>query len=147
MDRLVPDLKCTAVEINHKAAEILRNDNNFQNDVIVLEQSILDYHSEIKYDLSLIKGVLIHINPDELNIVYKTLYESSYRYICIAEYYNPTPIMVKYRNNENKLYKRDFAGEFMDLYSDVDLIDYGFVYHRDNNFKQDDITWFLLEKK
>ena len=30
---------------------------------------------------------------------------------------------------------------FPDLY----LVDYGFVYHRDNNFKQDDITWFLLK--
>lgn len=147
MDKLIPDLKCTAVEINKAAAKILRNDKDFQNSVVIHEQSILDYKSENKYDLSLIKGVLIHINPEELNTVYKALYESSDRYICIAEYYNPTPVMIKYRNNENKLFKRDFAGEFMEKYPDVDLIDYGFAYHRDNNFKQDDITWFLLEKK
>jgi spore coat polysaccharide biosynthesis protein SpsF len=27
------------------------------------------------------------------------------------------------------------------------LVDYGFAYHRDPNFPQDDITWFLLEKR
>jgi spore coat polysaccharide biosynthesis protein SpsF len=26
------------------------------------------------------------------------------------------------------------------------LVDYGFAYHRDPAFPQDDITWFLLEK-
>ena len=26
------------------------------------------------------------------------------------------------------------------------LVDYGFVYHRDNCFPQDDINWFLFEK-
>jgi hypothetical protein len=27
------------------------------------------------------------------------------------------------------------------------LCDYGFVYHRDPLFPQDDITWFLMEKR
>ena len=44
------------------------------------------------------------------------------------------------------LYKRDFAGEMMMKYSDLLLLDYGFVYHRDNHFKGDDFTWFLMEK-
>lgn len=35
----------------------------------------------------------------------------------------------------------------MDKFPDCQLVDYGFVYHRDNNFSQDDITWFLLEKR
>ena len=34
----------------------------------------------------------------------------------------------------------------MDKYSNVNLVNYGFKYHRDNNFPQDDLTWFLLEK-
>ena len=51
-----------------------------------------------------------------------------------------------YRGHEGKLFKRDFAGELLDKYPDLKLIDYGFVYHRDTNFPQDDCTWFLLEK-
>lgn len=147
MKTLLPALKCAAIEINHKAAEILRNDSFFSDGIDVMEESILDYNAEKKYDFVLIKGVLIHINPNELDNVYNKLYESSNRYICIAEYYNPSPVTINYRGNEDRLFKRDFAGEFMDKFPDCKLIDYGFKYHRDNNFPVDDITWFLLEKK
>jgi spore coat polysaccharide biosynthesis protein SpsF len=54
--------------------------------------------------------------------------------------------MVNYRGNENRLFKRDFAGELINKF-DMNLIDYGFTYHRDKHFPQDDLTWFLLEKK
>jgi len=40
----------------------------------------------------------------------------------------------------------DFAGEVLDSYSEMRLLDYGFAYHRDTACKQDDTTWFLLEK-
>ena len=59
----------------------------------------------------MIKGVLIHINPDMLNNVYEKLYDSSDRYILVAEYYNPTPVNVSYRGYNDRLFKRDFAGE------------------------------------
>lgn len=45
------------------------------------------------------------------------------------------------------LFKRDFAGEMLEKYQDLQLVDYGFVYHGDANFPQDDLTWFLLEKQ
>ncbi|MBK4730641.1 hypothetical protein JJD41_12310 [Oxynema sp. CENA135] len=99
-----------------------------------------------KWDFVLIKGVLIHINPDYLEQVYDCLYQSSDRYICLVEYYNPTPVEVTYRGHQGKLFKRDFAGEILDRFKDLQLIDYGFVYHRDRHFSQDDLTWFLLEK-
>ena len=99
-----------------------------------------------RFDLVLIKGVLIHINPDYLPQVYETLYQSTGRYLLISEYYNPTPVQVSYRGHSDRLFKRDFCGEFLDHYPDFELIDYGFVYHRDPNFPQDDTTWFLLER-
>ena len=34
----------------------------------------------------------------------------------------------------------------LDRFPDLRLLDYGFAYHRDPVFPQDDITWFLLEK-
>ncbi|MCI9019280.1 MAG: pseudaminic acid biosynthesis-associated methylase [Eubacterium sp.] len=144
---LVPQIACSAIEINHKAAEILKNDAFFNHEIQVYEQSILEYEPEKQFDFVLIKGVLIHINPDELQEVYRKLYESSKRYICIAEYYNPTPVTVQYRGNSDRLFKRDFAGEFMDKYPDTALVDYKFNYHRDYHFPQDDSTWFLLEKR
>ena len=83
----------------------------------------------------LIKTVLIHINPDALPEVYERLYKSSKQYICVAEYYNPTPVVVEYRGHTERLFKRDFAGELMDQFPDLKLVDYGFVYHRDNAFR------------
>ena len=63
----------------------------------------------------------------------------------VAEYYNPSPVNLSYRGNEETLFKRDFAGELMEQYG-LKLVDYGFIYKRDNWAPQDDITWFLLEK-
>jgi len=141
---LKPDAEISAIEINKNAIEILKN--NIEN-IQVYNQSILEYQPDKKRDFVLIKGVLIHINPEELKNVYQKLYETSKRYICICEYYNPTPVSIDYRGHKDKLFKRDFAGEFMDAYPDVELVDYGFKYHRDNNFKMDDVTWFLMKKK
>jgi len=97
--------------------------------------------------VSLIKGVLIHINPAMLPAVYEKLYAASHRYILIGEYYNPSPVTIPYRGHEDRLFKRDFAGEMLETYSDLTLVDYGFCYKRDTAFPQDDITWFLLEKR
>ncbi len=97
-------------------------------------------------DFTLTKGLLIHINPDHLTRVYDLLYQSSNQYICVIEYYNPTPVEINYRGNQGVLFKRDFAGEILDRFQDLRLVDYGFVYHRDYHFPQDDTNWFLLEK-
>lgn len=140
---LMPSIKLAGIEINKEAATELRKINNIET----FEKSIIDFEAIKKYDLSFVCGVLIHINPDMLDRVYESLYESSNRYICVAEYYNPTPVEVSYRGNKGKLFKRDFAGELMDKYKNLVLLDYGFIYHRDNNFPGDDITWFLMEKK
>ncbi len=140
---LMPDIEMSAIEINEYAVELL-NQLGLAN---VYHQSILDYETDFQRDFVLIKGVLIHINPECLSDVYRKLYETSNKYICIAEYYNPTPTEIKYRGHEGYLFKRDFAGEMLDMYKDLRLVDYGFFYHRDNESPMDDITWFLLEKQ
>ena len=141
---LFPEIKMTGIEINEQAYKSLVKLTGKKN---AYNQSIFDFQlEEGEFDLSIVKGVLIHINPDMIPKVYEKLYEYSRKYILIAEYYNPSPVKIEYRGHKNKLFKRDFAGEFMDKYNDVELLDYGFVYHKDTNFPQDDITWFLLKK-
>lgn len=142
--QLFPSMDLNAVEINVTAAKEL---SKFIGEDHVINESILEFQPSRKYDVSLIKGVLIHINPDELQTVYEKLYEASNKYIVICEYFNPSPVAVNYRGHENRLFKRDFAGEMLDKYADLALVDYGFCYKRDNLFPQDNITWFLLEKK
>ena len=140
---LLPTAKLSAVEINKKAVSELKSN---VPDVDIHLTSILEFQSSEIWDLVFSKGVLIHINPDKLPTVYELLYKSSSRYILVAEYYNPKPIGISYRGHENKLFKRDFAGEMLALFPDLTLIDYGFCYHQDPNFPQDDLTWFLMEK-
>lgn len=113
----------------------------------VYQSSILDFSPKTTLDLVLIKGVLIHINPEFLPQVYEKLVETTKSYLLVAEYYNPTAVTIAYRGHLDRLYKRDFAGEIMDRHPQMKLVDYGFTYRRDPNFPQDDITWFLLEKK
>ena len=141
---LYPQQEQYAIEINEDAvkelASIVHPDN-------VYHSSIMDYSAGHKFDLALIKGVLIHINPEFLPQVYDKLYDSASRYILICEYYNPTPTKINYRGFDDRLFKRDFCGEIMDRYGDLELIDYGFSYHRDPKHPQDDINWFLLEKR
>lgn len=138
---LLPAAHLAGVEINASAAAELRE----WADADVHEASVLDFEPPRTYDLTLTKGVLIHINPDRLPEVYSRLVQASTRYVCVVEYYNPAPVAILYRGQTQRLFKRDFAGELMDTHG-LRLLDYGFVYHRDPNFPQDDITWFLLEK-
>jgi spore coat polysaccharide biosynthesis protein SpsF len=98
-------------------------------------------------DLVLIKGVLIHLNPEVLPEVYDKLVAAARRWLLVVEYYNPTPVAVAYRNHAERLFKRDFAGEIMDRHPEMQLVDYGFSYRRDPQFPQDDITWFLMERR
>lgn len=140
---LRPGLRCSAVEINPDAARELAGLIGADN---VFNGSIADWRPREKSDLTLSKGVLIHLSPDLLPAAYDCLYNASARFILVAEYYNPTPIAVTYRGHDDRLFKRDFAGEMLDRFGDLQLIDYGFLYHRDPCFPQDDINWFLLEK-
>jgi pseudaminic acid biosynthesis-associated methylase len=143
---LYPGQKQYAVEINPNAAAELRNKIPGEN---VFERSILDHEvpEAARYDLVLIKGLLIHINPEFLERVYAKLYEATGRYLLVCEYYNPVPVTVSYRGHTERLFKRDFAGEIMDRFKSLTLLDYGFAYHRDRSFPQDDITWFLMERR
>lgn len=141
---LKPGIKTSGVEINKDAFDIL-NKEFPEGDF--LNQSIADFQSTKQYNLSLIKGVLIHLNPELLEKTYEKIYKSSNKYVLICEYYNPSPVTIEYRGHKDKLFKRDFAGEFLKQYPDMSLVDYGFSYHLDPNFPQDDETWFLMQKE
>ncbi len=132
----------TCVEINNFAyKELIKIKGiNATND------SLIKFQSKKKYELVFTKGVLIHLNPNSLKNVYKKMGKFSSKYVLIAEYYNPTPTKVNYRGNKNKLFKRDFAQEFLKENEKFKLIDYGFTYRKDK-YPQDDLTWFLFKRK
>lgn len=138
---ILPNAKMSAIEINDNAVDNLKKNV----DAKVYHDSIYNFEPDYKRDLVLIKTVLIHINPKMLNKVYDLLYETSGKYICISEYYSPTPVIMKYRGHDDRLFKRDFAGEMLNRFKDLKLVDYGFKYHREDKY-YDDNNWFLLKK-
>jgi spore coat polysaccharide biosynthesis protein SpsF len=140
---LYPNIELQAIEIN---ADAVKHLSEAVPSLTIHHKSILEFEPISTSDLTLIKGVLIHINPNELPRVYDKLVASSHSYILIAEYYNPSPVEVSYRGHSDRLFKRDFAGEIIERHPHLKLIDYGFTYRRDPNFPQDDLTWFLLKK-
>lgn len=137
--------KCelNGVEINQAAVKEARRIKGAN----IVEDSIYNVNFSKKFDLVFTKGVLIHLNPKLINKAYKKIYDHSKKYILIAEYYNPIPVEINYRGNKGKLFKRDFAGEMLNKYKDLKLIDYAFTYRNDPKYPSDDITWFLLKKK
>lgn len=142
LNKIKPELELSGIEINTEAAKLAS-----ESGIAKIEnRTIIDRITDKKVDLTFTCGVLIHINPAHLDAAYENLVNNSHRYILVAEYYNPTPVTVDYRGNKNKLFKRDFAGELIEKHN-LKLIDYGFIYHRDNYAPQDDTNWFLLEKQ
>ena len=140
---LLPEAELHGVEINANAAAEVSEWGGATVEV----GSILDYAPGRQWELTFTKGVLIHINPDRLRDVYATLVQTSSRYVMVCEYYNPTPMALPtYRGHEQALFKRDFAGEILDAFPELSLVDYGFTYHRDPVHPLDDSTWFLMEK-
>lgn len=141
LKRMQPHVELSGIEINPVAAERARQLGVAQ----ITCGTILDEIQDEPVDLTFTAGVLIHINPDQLDNVYRNLVNNSRRYVLVAEYYNPAPTAIMYRGHADRLFKRDFAGDLIEKYG-MKLVDYGFVYKRDNWAPQDDITWFLLEK-
>lgn len=140
---LYPGIDLHAIEINENAVKQL---SELIGDANIFNGSIFDFDKKSVAEVSLIKGVLIHINPDLLGNVYQKLYDASNKYILVCEYYNPSPVSITYRGHADRLFKRDFAGEMLEKFKDLRLVDYGFAYKRDIAFPLDDITWFLLKK-
>ena len=142
LKNICPDAVTYAVEPNAGACiELRRKGHN------AIQVTIQEYVPIDQRELTFTRGVLIHTPPSDLPDAYAKLYASSSRHIVIAEYYNPTPMEIEYRGQKGLLWKRDFAGEMMDKYPDLRLIDYGFIYKRDPQYQQDDVTYFLMEKK
>ena len=141
---LCPDIEQHAVEINPEAAAELRIALGADR---IHEGSLLEWEPPEQAELSFTSGVLIHISPDMLPIAYDRLYAASSRFVLVAEYYNPSPVTINYRGHGDRLFKRDFAGEMMERFPDLRLIDYAFMYRRDPMFPRDDTTWFLMSKR
>ena len=146
LHELAPEKELAGVEINATAAAAMfgRMEEWRGCKRKVLVGSFLEYTVPLQYDISMTKGVLIHIAPEDMAIAYDKLYLASMKYILIAEYFSAQPREIEYRGHAGKLWTRDFGGEMMDRHTDLKLVDVGFHYNRTTG--QDNITHWLFEK-
>lgn len=140
---LKPELSLHGVEINANAVAALQQ---ALPQVTAYHTAIQDFVPPRRYDLVLTMGVLIHLAPETLPNVFRMMDSCAARYVLMYEYYNPTPIEVPYRGHSGRMFKRDFAGEFIDLHPHWKLRAYGCTYRRDPAFAHDDANWFLMER-
>jgi pseudaminic acid biosynthesis-associated methylase len=137
------ELELTGVELNRKACNQMAS----LGGINAVCSTIQDFATSDRFDLVFSCGVLIHLPPHDLPEVYQKMFDLSQKYILINEYFNPVPAEIPYRGHAERLFKRDFGGEFMDLHhNQVSLVDYGFLWKRVEP-TWDDTTWWLFEKK
>ena len=90
-------------------------------------------------------GVLIHVPPDNLPAVADEMHRVSSRFILVSEYFASEPEQKRYRGQDGLLFKRDFAGFFLDRFADLEVVADGFLWKRTTGI--DDSTWALMEKR
>ncbi len=141
---LKPELSLHGVEINATAAASLRQ---ALPSATVHHIAIQDFVPPQQYDLVFTMGVLIHLAPETLPDVYNVMASCARRFVLMHEYYNPTPVEVPYRGHSGRMFKRDFAGDFLELHPGWELRAYGCTYRRDPAFAHDDANWFLMQRQ
>ncbi len=95
-------------------------------------------------DMAFTSGVLIHIHPDHLLASMREIHRVAKRYVVCIEYFSDKPEMIPYRGHDDRLFKRDFGGYYMDNFPDLKLVDYGFAWKRVTGL--DNLTWWVFEK-
>lgn len=134
-----------AVEPNAKARQVLIEDNilpqgNLQNG-FAGDFSLPD----TPVDLAFTSGVLIHIHPDDLLAACRNIHKASGKYIVCYEYFSDKPETIDYRGHGDKLFKRDFGSFWLENFSDLKCLGYGFEWKPMTGM--DNATWWVFEKK
>lgn len=130
------------VDINTHALRTLRQNMSDVNAIYAPARD-LPFKDNL-FDLTFTTGVLIHQPPEALPMIMSEIVRCSGKYILCGEYFSETTIEIPYRGLQGALFKSDFGGLYQKLFSNLTLINTGFL-GRDSGW--DDITYWLFEKK
>jgi pseudaminic acid biosynthesis-associated methylase len=143
--RALTSARFIAVEPNDKARQQLVHDGIVSSaDVRGGVATRIDLPNAAA-DLAFTSGVLIHIHPDQLESSIREIHRCSARWIVAIEYFSDKPEMIPYRGHDDRLFKRDFGGFWLDIFPDLRITAYGFAWKRVTGL--DNLTWWLFEKK
>ena len=74
------------------------------------------------FDLVFSNNVLIHISPDDINVVLSEMHRVSSKYIYGFEYFSEKYESIEYRGHKNLLWKADFENLFLEKFSNLKSI-------------------------
>jgi pseudaminic acid biosynthesis-associated methylase len=129
------ELQTYAVE---KAKEVTKGIN-------IIEGSAFDIPFKDGYfDMVFTSGVLIHIHPNDIHIALDEIYRASGKYIWGFEYYADNYQEITYRDNNDKMWKTNFAQLYLDRFPTLRLVkEHKYSYVQSGNVDQ----MFLLQKR
>ncbi len=142
--RALSNAELFAVEPNDQARRLLLGQG------VLTERCALDGAADTialpdqAVDLVFTSGVLIHIAPEDLLAACREMHRVSRRFLLSIEYFSDREETVTYRGHDGQLFKRDFGGFWLDNFSDLEVVDYGFFWKRLTGL--DNLTWWLLRK-
>lgn len=143
--RTLSPARCLAVEPNEGARTALVRDGIVAAaDIRDGIASAIDFPDGVA-DLAFTSGVLIHIHPDHLSRSLSEIHRCAKRWIGCIEYFSDKPEVIPYRGHDERLFKRDFGGLWLDSFADLRVVAYGFAWKRVTGL--DNLTWWLFEKR
>jgi pseudaminic acid biosynthesis-associated methylase len=114
------------------------------NNINLVQGSVFDMpFKDSFFNLVFTSGLLIHINPINIKDALKEIYRCTNNYIWGFEYWSKDYTEVTYRENQDLLWKTDFAKLYLEAFDDLVLVKYKKIKYVDN----DNIdSMFLLRK-
>jgi pseudaminic acid biosynthesis-associated methylase len=74
------------------------------------------------FDLVFTAGVLIHIAPQDLEIALDQIHRCAKKYIFGSEYFAPSVTEVRWRDQNDVMWKMDYAREYLTHFEDLSLV-------------------------
>lgn len=130
------------IELQSYAVELSKSKSKGIN-LIQGEASDIPF-KDTYFDMVFTSGVLIHIAPSNLPDIMREIHRCARSYIFGFEYYSDSQEEISYRDQENLLWKGNFAGMYQELFDDLCLIkEERIKYQQNENID----AMFLLKKK
>lgn len=130
------------IEINKKAIELSKK---FTKGINIIWGSAFDIPFKDEYfDIVFTSGVLIHINPHDIEKVLKEIHRCSSEYIWGFEYFSEEYTEILYRGHKNLLWKANFTQLYLQMFGNLELLKVKYIkYLKDENID----VMFLLRKR
>lgn len=122
--------KLNGLEMNPKAIKIAQKNHP---EINFINSSIEEYDSKGKtFDLVFTYGVLIHQHPAVVEPIIQKIIDLSHNFIFGYEYFSENLVEIKYRENNNVMWKQNFPKLFQKLDPNLKLLKEEKIQYKDS---------------